>query len=97
MPNIIDKLVDQNKIPSAKLLVEDSLDLKICLIKLLCTNEHAKDAASLIKEYRLDINDYPEVQERLMKASMRYYLGRNLTKKKDDSEYMSLDKIEDLF
>jgi hypothetical protein len=82
---------------SAKLLVEPSTEHKIHLIKLLCTNENAKHAAQLIKDYKLDINDYPELKERLMKASMRYYLGRYLYKKPADEDYLSLDKVEDLF
>lgn len=35
----------------------------------------------MIKEFRFDINDFPEVKERIMKSSMRYYLGRFLYKK----------------
>lgn len=51
----------------------------------------------MIKDFKLDINSYPEVKERMFKASMRYYLSLYLFKKPDDPEYMSLKKIEDLF
>lgn len=32
-----------------------------------------------------------------MKSSMRYYLGRFLYKKPGQDDYMSLDRIEDMF
>lgn len=63
----------------------------------MATNENSKHAASLIKEYNYDINDYPEVKERLMKASMRFYLSRFLYKKPNSDEFLSLDRIEDMF
>ena len=37
----------------------------------------------MIKDFRLNIDDFPEVKERIMKNSMRYFLGRNLYKKQD--------------
>jgi hypothetical protein len=51
----------------------------------------------MIKEFRFDINNFPEVKERLMKNSMRYYLGRFLYKKPGQDDYLSLDRIEDMF
>lgn len=51
----------------------------------------------MIKEFKFDINDYPDLKERLMKNSMRYYLGRFLYKKPGQDDYMSLDRIEDMF
>lgn len=44
----------------------------------------------------MDINDFPNLKERLLKASMRYYLGRFLYKKPGQDDYLSLDRIEDL-
>ena len=32
-----------------------------------------------------------------MKSSMRYYLGRFLYKKPNQEDYMSLDRVEDMF
>ena len=66
------------------------------LIKILSTNEHAKTAGQLVKDFKYDINHFPELKERLLKSSMRYYLGRYLYKKPKDDEYMTLDRIEDL-
>lgn len=45
----------------------------------------------------MDINDFPEVKERLMKASMRFYLARYLYKKPNSDEFLSIDRIEDMF
>lgn len=50
----------------------------------------------MIKEFKMDINNFPEVKERLMKSSMRYYLSRFLYKKPGQEDYMSLDRIEDM-
>lgn len=55
--------------------------LKIELITALATNDNCKKAATLIKDFRMNIDDFPEVKERIMKNSMRYLLGRNLYKK----------------
>lgn len=79
--SLLDKLIDANRIPAAKQLCEESEELKLYLIKKLSTNDNCKVAAQMIKEFRFDINDFPEVKERIMKSSMRYYLGRFLYKK----------------
>jgi hypothetical protein len=79
--NILLNLVDSNKIPTAKLLVDTDQELRRFLITSLSTNDNSKHAAALVKEFGLNIDDFPEVKERLMKSSMRYYLGRFLYKK----------------
>ena len=75
------KLVDSNKLETAKLLVQHDEKLKTQLIVSLSTNDNCKKAAQLIKDFRMNIDDFPEVKERIMKNSMRYFLGRNLYKK----------------
>jgi hypothetical protein len=50
----------------------------------------------LIKDFKLNIEDFPEVKERIMKNSMRHFLGRNLYKKSNQQDYITLDRIEDL-
>mmetsp|Transcript_22294 Transcript_22294/g.34489 ORF Transcript_22294/g.34489 Transcript_22294/m.34489 type:complete len:189 (+) Transcript_22294:418-984(+) len=77
------KLVDLKKIETAKLLIVDDVPLKGELIRSLSTNDNCKKAAALIKEFNLNQDDFPEVKERIMKNSMRYFLGRNLYKKSD--------------
>jgi hypothetical protein len=66
------------------------------VIALLTTNELCKYAAEFIKEWKFDINDYPEVKERLMKKSMRYYVSRHFSGKPGSEDYMTLDRIEEL-
>jgi len=75
------KLADMNKLETAKLLVSQDDALKIELIRQLSTNDNCKKAAALIKDFRFNIDDFPEVKERIMKNSMRFFLGRNLYKK----------------
>ena len=94
---LLEKLVDQNKIPTAKLLIDENKDLALHLIGLLSTNVNIKVAAEIIKQFKFDINEFPDVKERLMKNSMRYYLGRFLYKKPGHEDFLSLDRIEDMF
>lgn len=94
--SIMLKLVDGNKLETAKLLIQHDDKLKVQLITTLSTNDNAKKAAILIKDFRMNIDDFPEVKERILKSSMRYFLGRNLYKKKGHSDFLTLDRIEDL-
>ncbi len=50
-----------------------------------------------MKEFKLNINEFPELKEKLMKSSMRFYLNRFLYKTPGNEEYISLDRVEDLF
>lgn len=90
------KLVDLNKIETAKMLIANDENLKIQLIKSLSTNDNCKKAAQLIKDFHFNEADFPEVKERLMKKGIRYYLSRNLYKKKNHKDYLSLDRVVDL-
>ena len=90
------KLVDANKLETAKLLCQNDDKLKHDLIRALSTNDNIKKAGALIKDFRLNIDDFPEVKERIMKNSMRYFLGRNLYKKSNQQDFLTLDRIEDL-
>jgi hypothetical protein len=47
----------------------------------LSTNEQCKLAAGLIKEFKFNLNDYPELKEMLDKANMKFYLQKFLYKK----------------
>lgn len=80
-PLILEKLVDSNRIPTAKMICTLDPAFTLHLIKLLSTNDNCKVAAAIVDEFKLDINEFPELQERLQKQSMRYYLGRFLYKK----------------
>jgi len=90
------KLVDLNKLETAKLLIEGENDLKKDLIRALSTNDNCKKAAQLIKDFGFNADDFPEVKERIMKNSMRFFLGRNLYKNQNQQDFITLDRIEDL-
>ena len=70
--------------------------LKVELIRALSNNDSCKKAAQLIKDFHLNEDDFPEVKERIMKKSIRYYLSRNLYKKRQENDFMTLDRVEDL-
>jgi hypothetical protein len=63
---------------------------KLNLIRFLAANDNFKDAASLIKEHKIDINEFPDLKERLEQQSMRNSLSRFY---RDD---ISIDRMEDL-
>lgn len=90
------QLVDLNKIETAKMLIASHDDLKCELIRSLSTNDNCKKAAQLIKDFHFNEADFPEVKERIMKKGMRYYLSRSLSKKKNQKDFLSLDRVEDL-
>ena len=90
------KLIDANKIETAKILIMHDENLKIELIRALSNNDNCKKAAQLIKDFHFNEDDFPEVKERIMKKSIRYYLSRNLYKKRQETDFMTLDRVEDL-
>ena len=56
----------------------------------------AKTAAVLVKDYKLDPEDFPELQAIISKNSSFYFIGRAF-KAASNSDYLPLSKIEDLF
>ena len=60
------------------------------MIRFLAANDNFKDAASLIKEYKIDINEFPDLKDRLEQQSMRNSLSRFYR------EDISIDRMEDL-
>ena len=91
-------LADANQLAVAKLLIEHDEDLKITLIKRMATDVNCKKGAKLIKAFKYNPDDFPEIQVRMMKKSVRYYIGRYLYKPKNPNESkLSLDKVVDLF
>ena len=62
---IIEKLAISSRIPAAKQLCELDESYKLHLIKFLTAHENFKDAGSLIKEYKIDLNEFPDLKERL--------------------------------
>ena len=79
-------LVDTNNLNEAKLLIQGNEVLKKELIQTLASGANAKVAAKLIKDFKYDEDEYPEVKERLLKATSRYYVNRYLFKPKNPTE-----------
>jgi len=51
----------------------------------------------LIKDYKLNIDDFPKAQTLTMKKCARYYLYYHLKFEPNEPEYMALPQIEDMF
>ena len=95
---IMFRLVDANQLAIAKLLIEHDEDLKVVLIRTMGTDANCKKGAKLIKDFSYNPDDFPEIKVRMMKKSVRYYVGRYLYKPKNPHESkLALDKVVDLF
>lgn len=53
IPDLISKLLHQDKFNEASSLVSGSKEQQILLIKQMCTNKHASKAADLVKQFHL--------------------------------------------
>lgn len=82
--------------PTAKLLIENQPHLKEKVVRMLSTNLHAKTAADLVKDYKLNPEDFPELQAIISRNSSSYFIGRAF-RAPSHADYMPLHKIEDLF
>ena len=70
--------------------------MKEKLIRLLSKPQHAKVAAQLVKDYKLNPEDFPELQN-IVSANSSHYFIKRAFKAPSHAEYMPLHKIEDLF
>lgn len=75
------------------------MDIKFTehLVRALAATDNCKDAMQIVQEYKMDINNFPELKERQQKQGVRYILSKFLYKKPTSEDYLSLDRIEDLF
>lgn len=89
-------LVDSKRIPTAKLLIDNQPMLKEKVVRMLSTNAHAKTAADFVKDYKLNPEDFPELQAIISRNSSCYFIGRAF-RQPSHADYMPLHKIEDLF
>lgn len=62
----------------------------------MSTNTNCKFAVRLIRDFKLNEDDFPDLKIRVMKKSVRYHCHNYLNKNKKDKDYMSLEKVEDL-
>lgn len=56
------------------------------MIKMLEDEQNYKQADSLIKEFKMDVNEFPITREKIAVRSIRYYMHS-----------MSLDRVECLY
>lgn len=77
------KLVEENNLETAKMLINHDRNLKVELIQRLTAKENFRTAQKLIKDFNFHNEEFPEVKEGIMKKSVRYFLGRNLYKDKN--------------
>ncbi len=89
-------LVDSKRIPTAKLLIDNQPQLKENVVRMLSTNAHAKTAADFVKDYKLNPEDFPELQAIISRNSSCYFIGKAF-RAPSHADYMPLHKIEDLF
>jgi len=89
-------LVDSKRIPTAKLLIDNQPLLKENVVRMLSTNAHAKTAADFVKDYKLNPEDFPELQAIISRNSSCYFIGKAF-RAPSHADYMPLHKIEDLF
>lgn len=89
-------LVDLSKLQQAKMLIGNDSSLKERLIHQLSKPMHSKTAAQLVKDWKLNPDDFPELQNLISINSSNYFIKRAF-KSPSSQEYMSFHKIEDLF
>lgn len=89
-------LVNINKQSIAKLLLDREPTLIDKVIRRLSTPEHAKIAADYVKDYKLNPEDFPELQAIISKNTSNYFIGRAF-RNPSNADYLPLAKIEDLF
>jgi len=94
--DLLTHLIYANDIPHIKKIANSHPDIKYkkLIIDLMCSNDYAKKAAHLLKEYNLSIFDFPHLIVRLQKKTIRYYLNALFSTK--PHEKMSLIQIMEL-
>lgn len=92
IPEIVSMLVNQNKFPLAANLVGKDTNLQKDLIAQMTTNKFSSKAADLVKAFKLNPKDFPELVRRLQKNCLRYYEGQDNWMKVEEKFY-DLDYI----
>lgn len=90
---ILLRSIKSNTIREAKKLVKGNFELTSLFIDLLTSNKHAKQAAEIITEFKLNPAHFPRVVERVQKSCMRHYFSKFL-KEPEDPDSISMGRIE---
>ena len=93
------KLV-QNKIyPVAKLLLQEEHDIKLRIIDHWCNTNAKKIALLLVKLFGFSIYDpvFEQMRTKYTYSAFTYFMNRHYMKKPEKTDYLSLEKLEDIF
>ena len=91
--DLISMLVHQNKFPLAALLVENHPEYQKALIEEMTTNKLASRAADLVKHFKLNPNDFPELIQRLQKNCLRFYENSDIWMKVEEKFFNHKDML----
>jgi len=87
IPDLISSFVHQNKFPLAALLAENKPEYQAALVREMTTNKLASKAADLVKYFKLNPKDFPELIERLQKNCLRFYVHNDIWMKVEEKFY----------
>lgn len=107
MVRTCEKLVDMNMLEQVVMLLGKKSPIekkerkalqKELIDSLLRKNlfKNAKPAETLLKGFDTEIDNFPQLIYIKKENSIRYHLGNYLRKKPDSSDFMGLDRIENL-
>ena len=66
------------------------------IINTLSTRENVKTASKLVKDYKLNANDFPQMQEIQHASAINYYISQ-VFRNPEHPQHMPIHKVEDLF
>lgn len=62
--NLLDKLVALGRLSVARQICEMDLKYTEHLVRALASTDNCKDAMQIVQEYKMDINNFPELKDR---------------------------------
>jgi len=89
-------LVNINKTATAKRFLDSQPSLREKVIRRLSNPETAKTAIDFVKDYKMNPEDFPDLQAITYNQSSNYFIGRAF-RSPSTADYLPLQKIEDLF
>lgn len=96
MLNLLFNLVEEQKLQTMKLILDNMPQIKEDAVRMLSTETHVKVASNIIKDYKMNPQDFPELEQIIMKNSSCYFIGRAF-RNPSHADYLPLNQIEDLF
>lgn len=90
------KLVELDKVQQVKMLAQSVKGMKEQVVRRLDRLEHIKVAQLLIKDFKLNCDDFPEFKKLVTVESSNYFIKRAF-EAPDHPEFVPPHKVEDLF